>query len=91
MEKSHAYEIFEGLMRDLVTAQPSQPLDFLIQKLSEPQRKREEVIRVCSESIDEERRVFVVGPPGSKTTELALQLANEFRFTCVSVGDLLKK
>lgn len=32
-----------------------------------------------------------MGPPGSKTTELSLQLANEFKFTCVSVGNLLKK
>ncbi|KAL4481720.1 hypothetical protein ABPG74_007809 [Tetrahymena malaccensis] len=75
LEKNKVYDIFENLMKDLVIDQPAQPLDYLIKKLSEPQQKR----------------VFVVGPPGSKTTELALQLANEFKYTCISVGNLLKK
>ncbi|EGR27597.1 hypothetical protein IMG5_193500 [Ichthyophthirius multifiliis] len=75
LEENKVYDIFENLMKDIVKDQPAQPLDYLIKKLGEPTQKR----------------VFLVGPPGSNTTELALQLANEFKFTCISVGDLLKK
>jgi hypothetical protein len=32
-----------------------------------------------------------VGPPGFKVRELALQVADHYKFTTVSVGDLLRK
>jgi len=32
-----------------------------------------------------------VGPPGSKTRELALALGEYLKYNCISVGDLLKK
>ena len=38
-----------------------------------------------------EKKIFLVGPPGSKVREMALQLSNYFGYTCISVGDLLKK
>ncbi len=33
----------------------------------------------------------MVGPPGSNVRELSLSLCDYFHYTCVSVGDLLKK
>ena len=38
-----------------------------------------------------EKLIFLVGPPGSNARELALQLSDYKKFTCVSVGDLLIK
>ena len=38
-----------------------------------------------------EKRIFIVGPPGSKIREHALELSNYLNYTCISVGDLLIK
>jgi len=38
-----------------------------------------------------EKKIFVVGPPGSNVRELALQLADYLGYACASVGDLLIK
>ena len=38
-----------------------------------------------------EKKIFIIGPPGSKVRELALSLAEHFKFGFVSVGDLLIK
>lgn len=37
------------------------------------------------------RRVFIIGPAGSNRKENALALSEYFGWTCISVGDLLKK
>jgi adenylate kinase len=37
------------------------------------------------------KRIFITGPPGSNRKEVALALAEHFNWTCISVGDLLKK
>ena len=47
----------------------------MIDKLSEPPTKK----------------IFLVGPPGYRVRELALQIADHFKLTAVSVGDLLRK
>lgn len=39
LEDNQVYELFEGLLKQLVIHRPEQPLDFLIQKLSKPERK----------------------------------------------------
>lgn len=38
-----------------------------------------------------EKRIFIVGPPESEVKNLSLSLSNHLNYTCVSVGDLLKK
>jgi len=38
-----------------------------------------------------EKRIFIVGPPGSKIREHAIELSNYLNYTCISVGDLLEK
>ena len=39
----------------------------------------------------QDKKIFIIGPTGSNARELALELSDHLRFTCVSVGDLLKK
>jgi adenylate kinase len=75
LEDNQVYELFEGLLKQLVINRPEQPLDFLIQKLSKP----------------ETRRIFLCGPPGSNRKETALSLGEYFHWSTISVGDLLKK
>lgn len=63
------------MMRQLVIHEPEDPLSFLVQKLKHPDGKK----------------MFVVGPPGSKVRGLTLHLSDHFETVVVSVGDLLKK
>jgi adenylate kinase len=37
------------------------------------------------------KKIFIVGPPGSGRKENALALAEYFAWSCISIGDLLKK
>ena len=37
------------------------------------------------------KKIFIVGPPGFKVRELALHVADHYKFTTVSIGDLLRK
>ena len=37
------------------------------------------------------KRIFIVGPPGSNRKMNALALAEHFNWSCISIGDLLKK
>ena len=39
LEDNQVYELFEGLLKQLVISRPDEPLDFLIQKLTKPERK----------------------------------------------------
>ena len=38
LESKKVYELFEDLMKSLVISKPEDPIDFIIQKLSEPER-----------------------------------------------------
>ena len=38
-----------------------------------------------------DKKIFIVGPPGFKVREFALQVADHYKFTTISVGDLLRK
>jgi len=75
LENKKVYELFEDLMKSLIISKPEDPINYMIQKLSEPEQKK----------------IFVVGPPGSNVRELALQLADYLGYACASVGDLLIK
>lgn len=48
MEQNQVYELFEGLLKDIVLHRPDQPLDYLIQKLQKPKGKYSPVIEYPS-------------------------------------------
>lgn len=39
LEQNQVYELFEGLLKDLVANRPDKPLDYLIEKLQKPKGK----------------------------------------------------
>lgn len=61
--------------------QPTNTIDYLISKLEEPEQKR----------------IFIVGPPGLKVQELALSIADsqgdneKSKFNTFSIGDQITK
>lgn len=75
MEKNKIYSIFENLYKSLIMEKPKKPLQFLIEKIKFKSKKR----------------IFIIGPPGSKIKEVALKLSHHFKATMISIGDLLKK
>jgi len=80
IEQQKLYEIFEGLMKSLVTQKPADPIEHLIKKLEQP----------------EMLRIVLLRPPGSRGKEIALSLAEYLseqagNITCISVGDLIDK
>lgn len=77
MEKSNVYDVFEGMMKDLIIELPEDPVKHMLDKLK-PENK--------SESL-----VIIMGPPGSQWKEHALSLSDHFKYESVSVGDLLNK
>ena len=79
------YELFEGLLKQLVIHRPEQPLDFLIDKLQKPDSTIQFQITQLA------KKIFLMGPPGSGRKENALALAEYFGWACISIGDLLKK
>jgi len=52
MEKSNVYDVFEGMMKDLIIELPEDPVKHMLDKLK-PENK--------SESL-----VIIMGPPGSQ-------------------------
>ena len=76
METNEVYQHLEGLMRNLIIDMPADPVKYLLEKC--------EAGRSAS-------RVIIMGPPGSKRKEHALDLAEHFKFETISVGDLLQK
>jgi adenylate kinase len=72
-------------MKSLIIKKPDDPIEYLIKKLSEPECNGVRLI------IFLEKKIFIIGPPGSKVRELALSLTEYFKFNFVSVGDLLIK
>ncbi len=39
LESKKVYEVFEDLMKSLIISKPEDPVNYMIQKLSEPERK----------------------------------------------------
>ena len=39
LEDNQVYELFENMLKQLVISRPDDPLDFMIQKLTKPERK----------------------------------------------------
>jgi adenylate kinase len=46
LEDNQVYELFENLLKQLVIHRPNEPLEFLIHKLSKPERKYWNIIVV---------------------------------------------
>jgi len=74
-EDKKVYELFKSLMKDLTIYQPENPIDFLMHKLEHPKQ----------------RRMFIIGPPGSNRKEVALSVADHFGAVCISTGDVIQK
>ncbi|CAI2369171.1 unnamed protein product [Moneuplotes crassus] len=78
MEENEIYEIFETMMKTLIISKPDDPIPHLLDTLQKPQTKR----------------IFIMGPPGSKRKEHILTLADnfeDFKYEAICVGDLLNK
>lgn len=78
MEENDVYSVFETMMKNLIVDQPSDPVPYLLDVLQAPQTKR----------------VFIMGPPGSKRKEHVLTIADifeDFKYEVICVGDLLNK
>lgn len=77
----NVYQQLQDLLKGLIIDQPKSPIDYLISKLEEP----------------EEKRIFIVGPPGFKVQELALSIADSqieggpSKLTTFSIGDQINK
>lgn len=78
MQENDVYMIFETMMKNLIIEQPQDPVPYLLDVLQKPQTKR----------------IFIMGPPGSKRKEHILTLADnfeDFKYEAICVGDLLNK
>lgn len=78
LEENEIYEIFETMMKSLIINQPEDPIPHLLDSLQKPETKR----------------IFIMGPPGSKRKEHILTLADnfeDFKYEAICVGDLLNK
>jgi adenylate kinase len=62
MQENDVYMIFETMMKNLIIEQPQDPVPYLLDILQKPQTKR----------------IFIMGPPGSKRKEHILTLADNF-------------
>lgn len=60
LSDKNVYGTLQELLKGLIIDQPKNPIDYLIGKLEEPEQKR----------------IFIVGPPGLKVQELALSIAD---------------
>ena len=74
-EEKKVYEMFKGLMKELVIHWPEDPISFLMNKLEKPKMKW----------------IFIIGPAGSGRKEIALSAADHFSAYCISTGDVLQK
>ena len=90
LEDKNIYNLFEDLMQLLVIHKPEDPLNFLIDRLSRPESLFFFLL-MLNLSIITAKKIFLVGPAGSNSKEIALELCDYFGYTCVSIGDLLKK
>lgn len=77
LEKQQAYDLFEYLLRDLLVAQPGDPLQHLIDCLGVP---------VPTGPL----QVFVSSSPGVSRGSHCRNLAEKFGLTYISAGELLK-
>jgi adenylate kinase len=75
LEEEMVYDLFETMLKEVVLAQPEDPLQFFIDYLKK----------------DKTLRVVLVGPPGSKRSLFAEKLAKEYKCTHLNAGQLIKE
>jgi len=77
IEEHKIYELFEGMMKQLIVHKPEDPIEFLIKKLEQTEPKR----------------YVIIGPPGSQSHDISLRMIEQLNrgseFQCVNVGDQL--
>lgn len=90
LEENHVFEIFEDMMKSLILKRPDDPIKFLLEKIKSPPGKLS-----IANRFQIVQRFIIVGPPGSKSKEIANQLgdviSDQGRFVSFSVDDLLNK
>ena len=75
-----------------MVSKPDKPLDFLIDKLSNPKGKL--IFHIQSDQnliIYIVNRVVLIGPPGSEKKDYAKKLRERYGMSVVETGTLLKK
>lgn len=75
LEKNQVRELFLSLMKQLLVNKPDKPLDFLIEKLSNPLVKR----------------ILLLGPAGSNKTYIASEIAKSCKdFVQIDIRELIQ-
>ena len=78
LEQQKLYEVFESLMKSLITQKPADPIEHLIKKLEQPESK---FVKQRIGGVNRPLLCFLVlridllRPPGSRGKEIALSLA----------------
>lgn len=79
LARERAYDLFEHLLRELVTHQPQDPLQHMLECLRSPHTS-------CSGPVN----VIVSGTPCSGRSSLAQRLASRFGLAYICAGELLR-
>lgn len=75
LESNEVYDLFDGLLKQLVINQPANPIKFLMEQL-----KKKPPLVIC-----------VLGPPGVNRSRFCGRLAAEYKVKHIHVGKLLKE
>eukprot|EP00966_Prymnesium_polylepis_P109796 2540681-Prymnesium_polylepis.1 len=74
VEKHKVFQLFEGLLEDLIIKRPEDPIDHLIKALKRP----------------EVPRVIIFGPPGAQARLLCEQVSAKLNLVHVIAGDVYR-
>ena len=99
MEDHQIRELFLELLKQLIVSKPEKPLDFLMDKLSNPPpfclgKSKDNFISSLTATdciLNIVKRIFVLGPPGSERKEYAKRLKDQFKISLIETGELLKE
>jgi adenylate kinase len=75
LEDNEIYDLFESLLKKVILHQPTDPLQFMINKLKEE-------VKV---------KVILMGPPGMGRGQHAQKLADHFGVPCINAGKLISQ
>ena len=88
------FELFLGLLKQILVSKPEKPIDFLIEKLQNPsckykvKAKVEDLILAHYHLV---KRFILIGAPGSEKKEYCKKLREAFGINIIETGTLLKK
>jgi len=68
------YDLLDNLLRDIIIDRPTAPIDYLINKLKQ----------------SEKRRIFISGPNGKQVKEVAANNANRFSLKTLSMSEIVR-